>query len=100
MLFYTILGYFTGPVASLIGANKQIQNALIAADRLFEIMDLEREDSENKIVLKKKNIADIEFKNVDFRYGTRVEVFKDFNLNIPKGKITAIIGESGSGNPH
>ncbi len=97
MSFYAILGYFTGPVASLIGANKQIQNALIAADRLFEIIDLEREDSENKIVLKKKNIADIEFKNVDFRYGTRVEVFKDFNLNIPKGKITAIIGESGSG---
>ncbi len=97
MSFYAIIGYFTGPVASLIGANKQIQNALIAADRLFEIMDLEREDSENKIVLKKKNIADIEFKNVDFRYGTRVEVFKDFNLNIPKGKITAIIGESGSG---
>ncbi len=97
MSFYAILGYFTGPVASLIGANKQIQNALIAADRLFEIMDLEREDSENKIVLKKKNISNIEFKNVDFRYGTRVEVFKDFNLNIPKGKITAIIGESGSG---
>ena len=33
------------PVASLIGANKQIQNALIAADRLFEIMDLEREEN-------------------------------------------------------
>ncbi|MGB5499285.1 MAG: peptidase domain-containing ABC transporter, partial [Maribacter sp.] len=97
MSFYAIVGYFTGPVASLIGANKQIQNALIAADRLFEIMDLEREDSENKIVLKKKNIADIKFKNVAFRYGTRVEVFKDFNLNIPKGKITAIVGESGSG---
>lgn len=97
MSFYAIVGYFTGPVASLIGANREIQNALIAADRLFEIMDLEREDSENKIELKKKNIDDIEFKNVDFRYGTRVEVFKDFNLNIPKGKITAIVGESGSG---
>jgi ATP-binding cassette subfamily B protein len=97
MSFYAIVGYFTGPVASLIGANKQIQNALIAADRLFEIMDLEREDSENKIELKKINIADIEFKNVGFRYGTRVEVFKDFNLQIPKGKITAIVGESGSG---
>ena len=97
MSFYAIVGYFTGPVANLIGANKQIQNAFIAVDRLFEIMDLEREDTENKIVLKKKNIADIKFKNVGFRYGTRVEVFKDFNLQIPKGKITAIVGESGSG---
>ncbi|HNZ85525.1 MAG TPA: ABC transporter transmembrane domain-containing protein, partial [Paludibacteraceae bacterium] len=46
--FYAIIGYFTGPVASLITANKSIQNALIAADRLFEIMDLEREITENK----------------------------------------------------
>lgn len=95
--FYAIIGYFTSPVASLIGANKQIQNALIAADRLFEIMDLEREDAENKMVLKKDQVGAIEFKNVKFRYGTRVEVFNDFNLVIPKGKITAIVGESESG---
>ncbi|AIY12732.1 peptidase domain-containing ABC transporter [Cellulophaga baltica] len=95
--FYAIVGYFTGPVASLIGANREIQNALIAADRLFEIMDLEREESENKIVLTKENIGDIYFKNVAFRYGSRVEVFKDFSLHIPQGKITAIVGESGSG---
>tara|TARA_R110002051_G_C8756849_1_gene501061 strand:- start:66 stop:2243 length:2178 start_codon:yes stop_codon:yes gene_type:complete len=95
--FYAIVGYFTGPVASLIGANREIQNALIAADRLFEIMDLDREESENKIVLTRENSGDINFKNVAFRYGSRVEVFKDFSLHIPKGKITAIVGESGSG---
>jgi len=95
--FYAIIGYFTSPVASLIGANKEIQNALIAADRLFEIMDLEREESENKFKLTQDKIGDINFKNVKFRYGTRVEVFKDFSLTIPKGKITAIVGESGSG---
>jgi len=97
MSFYAIIGYFTGPVSSLIGANKQIQNALIAADRLFEIMDLERETSDNKIKLTSDKIGNIQFKNVGFRYGTRVDVFKDFNLTIPKGKITAIVGESGSG---
>ena len=97
MSFYAIIGYFTGPVGSLIGANREIQNALIAADRLFEIMDLEREESVNKMILKRENVGDIEFKNVAFRYGTRVEVFEDFSLLIPKGKITAIVGESGSG---
>ncbi|PIE48935.1 MAG: peptidase C39 [Flavobacteriales bacterium] len=95
--FYAIIGYFTGPVASLITANKTIQNALIAADRLFEIMDLEREESENKLKLTADKIGDIEFKNVAFRYGTRVEVFKNFNLTLKKGEITAIVGESGSG---
>lgn len=95
--FYAIIGYFMNPVASLIGANKQIQSALIAADRLFEIMDLEREENTEKVVLKKERIGDIEFKNVAFRYGTRVQMFTDFNLKIKKGNITAIVGESGSG---
>ena len=95
--FYAIIGYFTGPIASLITANKTIQNALIAADRLFEIMDLEREETENKFKLTKDKIGDIRFKNVKFRYGTRVEVFDNFNLIIRKGEITAIVGESGSG---
>ncbi len=95
--FYAIIGYFTGPVASLIGANKTIQNALIAADRLFEIMDLEREEDENKVKLKRQKIGDIRFSHVQFRYGSRTEVFKDFNLTIPIGKMTSIVGESGSG---
>ncbi len=95
--FYAIIGYFTGPIASLISANKTIQNALIAADRLFEIMDLEREETDNKFKLTSDKIDDISFKNIAFRYGTRVEVFKNFNLKIKKGNITAIVGESGSG---
>ncbi|MBN2167507.1 MAG: peptidase domain-containing ABC transporter [Marinilabiliaceae bacterium] len=95
--FYAIIGYLTGPASSLIGMNKTIQNALIAADRLFEIMDLERESQENKIELKPKLIGNISFDNVSFSYGTRVDVFKNFTLEIEKGKITAIIGESGSG---
>tara|TARA_R110000744_G_scaffold320439_1_gene426586 strand:- start:1576 stop:3438 length:1863 start_codon:yes stop_codon:yes gene_type:complete len=95
--FYAIIGYFTGPLVSLIGANKEIQNALIAAERLFEILDLEREESGEKIILTKDKIGDIIFENVAFNYGTRVEVFKDFNLKIKKGEITAFVGESGSG---
>jgi len=95
--FYAIIGYFTGPVSSLIGMNKTIQDASIAADRLFEIMDIERESLENKAVLTPDMIGDIHFRNVHFRYGTRVTVFEGLDLMIPKGKITAVVGESGSG---
>ena len=95
--FYALIGYFTSPVASLIGMNKTAQNALIAADRLFEIMDLEREKTENKIALQKENIGDIKFENVSFRYGSRTEVFKNFNAVFKKNETTAIVGESGSG---
>ncbi|MFT3737294.1 MAG: peptidase domain-containing ABC transporter [Breznakibacter sp.] len=95
--FYAILGYFTGPVASLIDMNKTIQNALIAADRLFEIMDLERETESEKINLSNEMVGHIVFEDVHFSYGTRKEVFNGINLHIPKGKLTAFIGESGSG---
>lgn len=95
--FYALLSYFNGPLNSLIGMNKVIQNAFIAADRLFEIMDLEREKDENKIILEPTMIGNIEFKNVNFRYGTHVTVFEDFSLSIPVGKVTALVGESGSG---
>lgn len=95
--FYALIGYFTSPVASLIGMNKTAQNALIAADRLFEIMDLEREETENKITLQRESIGDIKFENVSFKYGSRVEVFKKFNAVLKKNETTAIVGESGSG---
>ncbi|CAN5407841.1 peptidase domain-containing ABC transporter [soil metagenome] len=97
--FYALIGYFTTPASNLIGANKIIQNALIAADRLFEIDDLkpEEEENENKISLTATMIGDIKFTGVSFRYGSRVTVFQDFNLTIPKSSIVAIIGESGSG---
>jgi ABC-type bacteriocin transporter len=95
--FYTLIGFFTTPVAALIGANKMIQDALIAANRLFEIMDLEIEANISNISLSKELIGDIRFENVAFRYGTRTTVFEDLTLHIKKGNFTAIVGESGSG---
>ncbi len=95
--FYSVVGYFTGPVTSVIGFNRTLQDAKIASDRLFEIFDLEIEDESNKIDLKPEMVDDIHFENVKFRYGTRVEVFDSLNLAIKKGEITAVTGESGSG---
>ena len=95
--FYSVVGYFTGPVTSIISFNRTLQDAKIAADRLFEIFDLEIEDETNKIELKPDMVDDIHFENVKFRYGTRVDVFDSLNLTIKKGEITAVIGESGSG---
>ena len=95
--FYSIVGYFTVPVTSLIGFNRTLQDARIAADRLFEIFDLEIEDETTKTELKPEMIDDIHFENVKFRYGTRVDVFDSLNLTFRRGEITAVVGESGSG---
>lgn len=79
-LFYALIGYFNQPITSLIQTNKIVQNALIAADRLFEIMDLEREDTaDRRIKLTKDEVGDIVFKDVYFRYGTRTKVFEGLN---------------------
>lgn len=98
MLFYSLVGYVLSPISSLITSNQTIQDALIAADRLFQIMDLEREsDNSQKIVLTPEMIGHISFENVAFRYGSRKKVFESLHLTIEKGKTTAVIGESGSG---
>jgi len=98
MLFYSLTGYILGPIGKLITSNQTIQDALIAADRLFQIMDLEREESETqKISLERELVADITFDNVNFRYGSRKQVFESLSLTVRKGETTAVIGESGSG---
>ena len=98
MVFYSLVGYVISPIGSLISSNQTIQDALIAADRLFQIMDLEREqDNNQKIILEPDMVGDITFENVSFRYGSRKDVFKELGLKIEKGKTTAIVGESGSG---
>ena len=98
MVFYSVIGYVLSPISSLITSNQTIQDALIAADRLFQIMDLEQEESDtDKIILESEMVGDITFDNVSFRYGSRKQVFETLNLKIEKGKTTAVIGESGSG---
>ena len=95
--FYALLGYFMGPAASLIGANRPIQDALIAADRLFEILDLEAEEDTQRMTIEPDTTGDIRFVDVTFRYGTRQYIFERFNMVIRRGCMTAIVGESGSG---
>ncbi len=95
--FYAIIGYFTGPVSGLISSNKTIQNALIAADRLFEVLDLETETSENCYSWNDACVNYIKFNNVNFSYNNRGPVFSNLNLMFKKGQVTAVVGESGSG---
>lgn len=97
MSFYALTSYFIGPIASLVGINRVYQDAKIAASRLFEIMDLDMETVDGKIDFEKEMVGDISFEHVDFRYGTRTEVFKDFSVIFRKGNVSAIVGESGSG---
>src|SRR5690606_57744 len=72
--FYSIIGYFTAPAPALIGMNRTIQDALIAADRLFDSMGLEQEETGKKAVLTPEMVDDMRFTDVHFRYGTQKSV--------------------------
>jgi ATP-binding cassette, subfamily C, bacteriocin exporter len=95
---YTLIAFFTGPVQVLIGANRSMQDALIAADRLFEIIDLEteKENRENSGTDRFPE-GDLLFENVHFTYNPGNQVFRGLELCIPRNQMTAVLGESGCG---
>jgi ATP-binding cassette subfamily B protein len=96
--FYTLTAFFTAPAQALISVNKSMQDALIAADRLFEIIDLETEkENREKPGLDRFPEGDLVCDNVHFNYGPGDPVFSGLNFRIPQYQMTALIGESGCG---
>ncbi|NFA29647.1 peptidase domain-containing ABC transporter, partial [Clostridium botulinum] len=97
--FNALLAYFLDPIENIINLQPQLQTAVVAGERLGEILDLELEKSidEEKKIKPQSLLGNIEFKDVDFRYGTRKLILKDINMNIKPGEKIALVGESGSG---
>ncbi len=97
--FNSLLVYFLDPIKNLINIQPQIQTAVVAADRLGEILDLEVEktEAEYRKLSPDKLTGEIEIRNLDFRYGKRKQVLENINLKIEKGQKVAFVGESGSG---
>ena len=97
--FNALLAYFIEPIERMINLQPQLQSAMVAADRLGEILDLELEKSkdEDKKINPNTLLGNINFKNIDFRYGTRQLVLKNINMDIKPGEKIALVGESGSG---
>jgi ATP-binding cassette subfamily B protein len=98
MFFYTLLGYLLEPLGRLAIVNLQLQDALVAVERLYQILDLETEPlgEEKKATFRGMREA-IELREVSFKYGCRANALEKVSLRIPAGKIVAIVGESGSG---
>ncbi|MDV4183755.1 peptidase domain-containing ABC transporter (plasmid) [Rhizobium leguminosarum] len=94
---YALLGYVTGPIASLIHTNRVIQDAFVAADRIFEIFDLKQETNGGGVDATKCDLGNISMENITFRHGSQPELFRNFSLTFRRGEMTAVVGESGSG---
>jgi len=85
------------PAKAISKASYQVKNGLAAAERVFEILEVENTivNKPNAIV---KNSFDssITIENINFKYEEE-NVLKNFSLEVPKGKTVALVGQSGSG---
>lgn len=99
LVFNSLLTYFIDPVKNLINLQPMMQTAIVASDRLGEILDLEieKDENDNRKMKPESLRGDIQLKHIDFRYGTRELVLKDINMHIQAGERIALVGESGSG---
>ena len=88
------------PVKSLATINVGIGQGMSAGKRILPIIDIKNLIGTNKDK-SKINFTDgeIEFKNINFNYSSNLEnkVLKDINIKIKGKKMTALVGQSGSG---
>lgn len=95
--FYSLLSSFIEPIKNIINLQPTIQAAVIAAERINDILDLDIEDSASSSTTTLKAIDLLEVKNVSFRYGNGLLVLENVALSIKKGEKIAIVGQSGCG---
>ncbi len=88
------------PVKSLATINVGVGQGMSAAKRILPIIDNKNsiDPNEDKSIIDFKN-GDIEFKDINFNYSSNQEnkVLNKINIKINGKKMTALVGQSGSG---
>lgn len=96
-----LLGIAGGVIPSvnrLMVANIQVQEALVAFDRMFEFTSLQTEVIDTTRTSRSNNeIRQLIVKNLSFRFPGRKHVLSNINLQVECGQIVALLGESGHG---
>ncbi|BDS13644.1 peptidase domain-containing ABC transporter [Aureispira anguillae] len=97
-----IVGQVNVPLWNLVGFFRLVQDAKLSVERFGEIDFINPEEkllNEQNLLTLPKEAQDIVLENVNFSYEGDMGnlVLKDINLHIPKGKTTAIVGNSGGG---
>lgn len=96
--FINYVRHFTRPLNELANQFNVIQSAIASAERVFEIIegDKEKEDSDELIEIDNIHKC-IEFKDLWFSYKEGEYVLKNVSFQVPPGKLIAIVGPTGAG---
>ncbi len=89
---------FSGPISETANILADLQSAISAARRVFELMDAipEKQDAPDAIDLTTVK-GDVSFINVHFSYEEGKEIIHGLNLNAHAGEMIAIVGPTGAG---
>lgn len=87
---------FSRPINELAQIYGQLQTAIAGAERVFTVLDEEREEKSGEELVDRE-CAEVSFQNVQFSYEPGNPVIRDFTLTIPSGKKVALVGATGSG---
>ncbi len=95
--FMTAVVMLYDPVKKLSGLNNAIQQGLAAADRVFDIIEMESDIKEQTDAVEiERGAHRVNFENVYFQYDD-VMILKNINLDVKAGEILALVGMSGGG---
>jgi len=95
---YTMfIGMLFNPLRQIADKFNEMQLGMIAANRVFNIIDTEEEVQQNGTVIAQNFQGNIRFENVRFSYIKDEEVLKGINLNVNAGETIAIVGATGAG---
>lgn len=88
----------SNPVKRLSQVYGNIQKAMAAGDRVFAILDTKPEvvEKPDAIVLPEVD-GRVRFDHVSFSYDGEKKALDDFSLDVPAGRVVAIVGPSGAG---
>ncbi len=97
IVFCGLLWMFYEPIKSFADQNAQVQRGVVAAERMFEVLNLKPQiqDHEGSIELKSFE-GEVEFDNVWFRY-EKDWVLQGLSFSVKKGQTVAIVGPTGAG---
>ena len=89
---------FFEPVRHLTMQYSQLQRAMAAGVRIFEVLDLKPEVKDKPAAIELPEInGEIKFEDVNFQYVKDVKVLKEINLHIKPGENVALVGSTGAG---